>query len=85
MRQFYRNFADYFFETIKLGHITDDEIKKRMEFVGLDAIDDCIERGESVGIYLLALRKLGMGSVDDAVGQASHWGKSAVYSGLSTS
>ncbi len=51
MRQFYRNFADYFFETIKLGHITDDEIKKRMEFVGLDAIDDCIERGESVGIY----------------------------------
>ncbi len=51
MREFYRNFTDYFFETIKLGHISDKEIEERMEFVGLDLLDDCIERGESIGIY----------------------------------
>ncbi len=51
MRKFYRNFTDYFFETIKLGHISDEEIEKRMEFVGLEQFDDCIERGESIGIY----------------------------------
>lgn len=51
MRQFYRNFSDYFFETIKLGHVTDEEIKTRMEFVGLEQLDECISRGESIGIY----------------------------------
>lgn len=34
IRQFYRHFTDYFVETIKLAHITDEEMRHRMEFVG---------------------------------------------------
>lgn len=38
-RRFYRNLADYFFETVKLGHISDRAIMKRMEFEGLDVVE----------------------------------------------
>lgn len=51
MRKFYRNFTDYFFETIKLAHVSDEEMRKRMKFEGLELLDDCMGRGESVGIY----------------------------------
>ncbi len=51
LRQFYRNFADYFVETIKLGHISDEEMKRRMEFVGVEEIDKAFDRGRSVAIY----------------------------------
>lgn len=50
-RDFYRNFTDYFMETIKLAHVTDREILDRIEFVGLDHIDDYLDRGRSVALY----------------------------------
>lgn len=50
-RQFFRNFADYFVETIKLAHISDEEMKKRMEFVGLEEVDKCFDEGRSIAVY----------------------------------
>ena len=37
---FYRNFADYIVETIKLLHISDRTMKRRMTFSGIEAIDE---------------------------------------------
>ena len=51
-RQFYRHFADYIMETIKLGHITNEQIKKRITFEGIDVIDDYVAQGKSVAVYL---------------------------------
>ncbi len=50
-RRFYRNFADYVVETIKLLHISDKGISRRMEFEGVDIIDSHLARGRSVACY----------------------------------
>lgn len=50
-RQFYRNFADYIVETIKLLHISDDEIKRRMVFTNPELIDSLTTEGRSVAVY----------------------------------
>lgn len=50
-KEFYRHFADYFFETIKIPRIREDEIKRRVKFKGVDVIDRAIARGQSVMLY----------------------------------
>lgn len=50
-RKFYRNFADYIFETLKLAHISDEEMAERMQFENVEAMDKAIEEGKSVVIY----------------------------------
>lgn len=50
-RRFYLNFADYIFETIKLLHITDRQIEKRMTFENVDLIDGFIRNGRGVAVY----------------------------------
>lgn len=50
-RQFYRNLADYFFETVKLGHITDAEMRRRMVFDNPELIDSLLSQGRSVAVY----------------------------------
>lgn len=50
-KRFYRNFSDYIIETIKLLHITDKEILKRMEFENLDIITGLMDNGKSVVAY----------------------------------
>lgn len=50
-RQFYRNFADYIVETLKLLHISDKEIDRRMSFENLEIIDSLVADGHSVVIY----------------------------------
>lgn len=50
-RLFYRNFADYILETIKLFHISDREIKRRMVFENTEAIDRFVAQGRSVAVY----------------------------------
>lgn len=50
-RQFYHNLTDYFFETIKLLHISNDEMRRRMTFVGVEAIDRALDKGQSVIVY----------------------------------
>ena len=50
-RQFYRNFADYIVETVKIGHISDSEIKRRMTFEGIEEIDRLMSEGKSIVAY----------------------------------
>ena len=50
-RRFYRNFADYVVETIKLLHISDAEIEKRMHFQGLDIVRELLDNKKSIVAY----------------------------------
>lgn len=50
-RQFYHNFADYIFETLKLLHISDEEIKRRMVFENTGVLDRLIGEGHSIVVY----------------------------------
>lgn len=50
-RRFYRNFCDTFVEAVKILHISDEEISRRMEFVNLSLIDDLLAQGKSVAVY----------------------------------
>lgn len=50
-RKFYRNFTDYIVETIKLLHISDEEMKRRMVFVDAGIADDIMSSGQSVAVY----------------------------------
>ncbi len=50
-KKFYRNFADYIFETIKLLHISDRQMSSRMTFENLEAIDRYTAEGRSAAIY----------------------------------
>lgn len=50
-RQFYRNFADYIIETLKLLHISDEQMRKRMTFSGVEIIDEALAKGQPVVCY----------------------------------
>lgn len=50
-RKFYRNLCDYFFETIKLHHISDEEMRRRMVFEGVEMVDELFDRGRSMVCY----------------------------------
>lgn len=51
-KRFYHHFCDYFVETIKLLHISDEEMQKRMFFEDLDIVKDAMKDGRSVIMYL---------------------------------
>lgn len=46
-KEFYRNLCDYYFETIKLLHISEDDMKKRMKFENPEIIDRLTASGNS--------------------------------------
>ena len=50
-RESYHQFTDYFVETIKMLHITDDDIKRRFVFHGVDNIDRAFDQGRSIMMY----------------------------------
>ena len=50
-REFYRNFSDYIFETLKLAHISDSEMMERMEFENMDLLMNYMDSGRSVVAY----------------------------------
>lgn len=50
-RRFYRHFCDSFFETVKLLHISDATMRRRMEFENQDLIDRFTSEGRSVAVY----------------------------------
>ncbi|MDE7154404.1 MAG: lysophospholipid acyltransferase family protein [Muribaculaceae bacterium] len=50
-RLFYRNFSDYIFETLKLAHISDDEMRRRMTFENVELMNSHIAAGRSVVAY----------------------------------
>ena len=47
-RRFYRNFSDYIFETLKLLHVSDSAMRRRMEFTGVEAVDRILSEGRPV-------------------------------------
>ena len=51
-RDFYRYFTDYMVETIKLLHISDAEMRRRMEFVDAEVVDRFTREGRSVMVLL---------------------------------
>lgn len=51
-RNFYKHFTDYIVETIKLIHISDKEMRRRMEFVNADVVDRYTTQGRSVMLLL---------------------------------
>ncbi len=48
VRRFYRNFTDYIVETIKLLHISDKTIKRRMTFDNVELMDNLMGEGRQV-------------------------------------
>ena len=65
-KKFYRNFTDYIVETVKLLHISDAEIKRRMQFENIELIDRLYRRRPQRGNIFFSLRQLGMGDFDDS-------------------
>ncbi|MBE6309726.1 MAG: acetyltransferase [Bacteroidales bacterium] len=51
MKDFYKHLADTFIETIKLLHVSDDEMRRRIVFHNVDEVDKSIEQGRSVAMY----------------------------------
>ncbi len=50
-RRFYHNFADYLVETIKLLHISDEDMGRRMAFENLESMHEMLDRGRSIVVY----------------------------------
>ena len=51
IKGFYRHFTDTFVETIKLLHISDEEMRRRLVFEDAWKVDEYTRAGKSVGIY----------------------------------
>lgn len=51
-KQFYHHFCDYFVETIKLFHISDQEMAKRMVFKNMELVNDFEQQNRSVIMFL---------------------------------
>lgn len=51
IRRFYRHFTDTFVETIKLLHVSDDTMRKRIVFKNIEEVDKSIENGRSIVMY----------------------------------
>lgn len=50
-KKFYREIADYFVETVKLLHISDDEMRSRMVFRNAQVIEDAFNNKQSLVLY----------------------------------
>ena len=51
-KKFYRHFCDYVMETVKLFHISDEQMKKRMRFTNSELIEELRCDGRPFFIYL---------------------------------
>jgi KDO2-lipid IV(A) lauroyltransferase len=51
-RKFYHHFCDYFVETIKLLHISDEEMSRRMKFENMEQVNELMKDGNSVLMFL---------------------------------
>lgn len=54
-KRFYRNFSDSIVETIKLLHISDAQMKRRMTFSGVEIVDEAMAAGRPVVCYFAHL------------------------------
>ena len=51
MKDFYLNFADYIVETVRLGGISEKEIKSRVSYENLDIVEEYLKAGRPVVAY----------------------------------
>jgi KDO2-lipid IV(A) lauroyltransferase len=51
-KDFYHHLCDYFVETIKLLHITNEEMQKRITFNNVELVQDLMKEGNSCIMYL---------------------------------
>lgn len=51
-RKFYRHFSDYVMETVKLMHVSDDEMRRRMRFTNAEYIEQLRSDGRPIFLYL---------------------------------
>lgn len=51
-REFYHHFCDYFVETIKLLHISDEEMRRRMQFENVGLVKELMKDGNSALMFL---------------------------------
>ncbi|NDV64306.1 lysophospholipid acyltransferase family protein [Bacteroides sp. 224] len=51
-KKFYSFFCDYVFETLKLLSISPNHLRKRMQFEGIDEINEMFKQGKPCGAYL---------------------------------
>lgn len=51
-RGFYHFLCDYFVETVKMMTISKKEIKRRIVYKGIKDLDEVIESGQSIAVYL---------------------------------
>lgn len=51
-RQYYRFLTDYIVETVKLASMSEKQMRRRMQFEGLDAVNEDLRAGRSVVLYL---------------------------------
>ncbi|MDE6772890.1 MAG: lysophospholipid acyltransferase family protein [Muribaculaceae bacterium] len=49
---FYRFLGDYFVETLKLGRMSEKQIRKRMSFIGQEDVNECLVNGQNVSLLL---------------------------------
>ena len=57
--------SDYIVETIKLGHVTNRQIMKRMEIVGIETVDRLFSEGRSIIMMFSHCFNWGMGNIDN--------------------
>jgi len=51
-RRFYRWFADYFFEAVKLLSISDSELRRRFKIIDADEVERCLSQGQNAAAIL---------------------------------
>ena len=51
-KDFYRHFCDYLVETVKLMHISDEQMKRHMRFVNPELIEQLRQDGRPIFLYL---------------------------------
>ena len=51
-RAFYHWFSDYIMETLKLFSMSKEQMRRRMVFKGAEVVQQCIDRGQGVALYL---------------------------------
>ncbi|MDE6443981.1 MAG: lysophospholipid acyltransferase family protein [Muribaculaceae bacterium] len=51
-RKFYHFLGDYFVETLRLGRMSEKEIRKRMKFENMEEVNEWLAQGKSISVYL---------------------------------
>ena len=51
-KEFYHSLCDYFVETMKLYGMSKVEVRRRIEFTGLEKVNECLDNGKSVVVYM---------------------------------